>query len=200
MSGMTNITWSTIKFPREFVAETASYSKEKNWRSSSEFIVAAVRYIQKYNIDLHGEELFFNQTVATKLLASLEKTNNALNDFPAKIELVQRVNELKQDLSATQNNLEQCNTSSAAWKKAALSYKEEKNTALSKIEKMKGDASALEEQVKKLDMKLQAITQKVNQSLSEIEEENPMFGKEKKKLEIALATLKWILTEHEKPP
>ena len=85
---MANTTWSTIKFPREFVAEMAGYSKDSDWRSSSEFIMAAARYVQKYQIDLHGEDSFFHQTVATQLIYSLEKTSKALSEFPEKIELI----------------------------------------------------------------------------------------------------------------
>ena len=192
---MTNMTWSTIKFPREFVAEMASLSKDNGWRSSSEFIMAAARYVQKYQIDLHGEDSFFHQTVATQLIYSLEKTSKALSEFPEKIELIQRVNELELNLSASQDNLEQCNKAFAAWKKAALSLKAEKETSQVEMEKMKSEVSTLTEQAKKLDTLLQAIHQKVNQSLYEIENENSMFGKEGKRLGIALVTLRWIVSD-----
>ena len=192
---MANTTWSTIKFPREFVAEMAGYSKDSDWRSSSEFIMAAARYVQKYQIDLHGEETFFHQTVATRLLESLENTYEALNGFPEKIGLIQRVKELELNLSTSQDNLKQCNKAFASWKKAALSLKAEKETAQAEMEKVKSEVSTLTEQEKKLDTLLQAIHQKVNQSLYEIENENSMFGKEGKRLGIALETLRWIVSD-----
>lgn len=192
---MANTTWSTIKFPREFVAEMAGYSKDSDWRSSSEFIMAAARYVQKYQIDLHGEETFFHQTIATRLLESLENTYEVFNGFPDKIELIQRVKELELNLSTSQDNLAQCNKAFAAWKKAALSLKAEKETAQAEIEKMKSEVSTLTEQAKKLDTLLQAIRQKVNRSLYEIENENSIFGKEGKRLGIALETLRWIVSD-----
>lgn len=192
--------WSTIKFPHEFVSMTSQFAKENGWHSSSEFIIAATEYIRKYGINLHGELSPFIQTDISILVEKLHGTTEALKDIPGRLQLVQQYNTLRVELMTSRKDLARNKSSLSAWKKEAETQKSEKFQIQGELENKKEELAVEKNRVAVQEDKLKVIIQKVGQCLQKIESEKSFWGKYKKKLNIALATLKWILTEHEKPP
>ena len=190
--------WSTIKFPHDFVANISAYSKENGWKSSCEFIMAAVDFIHKFNLDLHGELPKDCQTDVVFLIDAMRIVVNKLNEFPIKANLIQQVNQLKADLSSTQKELDKSNKANSSWQKTNDSLKAEKQDALDELEKQKLEVSRLTAMTKTQDERLQSITLKVNDTLQQINSENSSwgrFGVDGKKLAIALETLRWVASE-----
>lgn len=195
--------WSTIKFPREFVAEISAYSKENGWKSSCEFIMAAIDFIHKFDLDLHGELPLDCQTDVVFLIDVMKIVVNKLNEFPDKANLIQQVNQLKADLSSTQKELDKSNKANSSWQKTNDSLKAEKQDALDELQRQKQEVSRLMAMTKTQDERLQSITLKVNDTLQQIEAENSSwgrFGVDRKKLAIALETLRWVTSETSNPP
>ena len=190
--------WSTIKFPHDFVADISAYSKENGWKSSCEFIMAAVDFIHKFNLDLHGELPKDCQTDVVFLIDAMKIVVNKLNEFPNKANLIQQVNQLKAELSSTQKELDKSNKANSSWQKTNDSLKAEKQDALDELEKQKLEVSRLTAMTKTQDERLQSITLKVNDTLQQINAENSSwgrFGVDGKKLAIALETLRWVASE-----
>ena len=206
--------WSTIKFPHDFVADISAYSKENGWKSSCEFIMAAVDFIHKFNLDLHGELPRSCQTDVVFLIDAMKIVVNKLNEFPDKANLIQQVNQLKADLSSTQKELDKSNKANSSWQKTNDSLKKEKKNALDEMgrqeqvaldesERQKQEVSRLTALTKTQDERLQSITLKVNETLQQINAENSswgLFGVDGKKLAIALETLRWVASETAKTP
>jgi hypothetical protein len=195
--------WSTIKFPHDFVANISAYSKENGWKSSCEFIMAAVDFIHKFNLDLHGELPRSCQTDVVFLIDAMKIVVNKLNEFPDKANLIQQVNQLKADLSSTQKELDKSNKANSSWQKTNDSLKAEKQDALDELEKQRQEVSRLTAMTKTQDERLQSITLKVNDTLQQINAENSSwgrFGVDGKKLAIALETLRWVTSETSNPP
>ena len=191
---------STIKFPQEFVKDTSLFAKENGWHSSSEFIIAAIEYIRKNGINLHGELSPFIQTDISFLVEKLRGTTEALKDIPERLLLIRQNNTLKMELMTSQKDLARNKSSLSAWKNEAETQKSEKFQIQGKFENKKEELAVEKNRVAVREDKLKAINQKVGQCLQEIENENSFMGKDKKKLDLALTTLKWILAQHEKPP
>ena len=194
--------WSTIKFPHDFVADISAYSKENGWKSSCEFIMAAVDFIHKFNLDLHGELPKDCQTDVVFLIDAMKIVVNKLNEFPNKVNLIQQVNQLKADLSSTQKELDKSNKANSSWQKTNDSLKAEKQDALDELEKQRQEVSRLMALTKTQDERLQSITLKVNDTLQQINAENSSwgrFGVDGKKLAIALETLRWVTSETSNP-
>ncbi len=195
--------WSTIKFPHDFVASISAYSKENGWKSSCEFIMAAVDFIHKFDLDLHGELPKDCQTDVVFLIDAMKIVVNKLNEFPDKANLIQQVNQLKADLLSTQKELDKSNKANSSLQKTNDSLETEKHDALDELEKQKLEVSRLRDMTKNNDEKLQSITLKVNDTLQQIEGENSFLGRigmDGKKLAIALETLRWVASETSKPP
>ena len=195
--------WSTIKFPHDFVAKISAYSKENGWKSSCEFIMAAVDFIHKFNLDLHGELPKDCQTDVVFLIDARRIVVNKLNEFPDKANLIQQVNQLKADLSSTQKELDKSNKANSSWQKTNDSLKTERQDALDELEKQRQEVSRLMALTKTQDERLQSITVKVNDTLQQINAENSSwgrFGVDGKKLAIALETLRWVTSETSNPP
>ena len=194
--------WSTIKFPHDFVADISAYSKENGWKSSCEFIMAAVDFIHKFNLDLHGELPRSCQTDVVFLIDAMKIVVNKLNEFPIKANLIQQVNQLKADLSSTQKELDKSNKANSSWQKTNDSLKAEKRDALDELEKQRHEVSRLMALTLTQDERLQSITLKVNDTLQQINAENSSwgrFGVDGKKLAIALETLRWVASETSNP-
>lgn len=194
--------WSTIKFPHDFVADISAYSKENGWKSSCEFIMAAVDFIHKFNLDLHGELPKDCQTDVVFLIDAMRIVVNKLNEFPNKANLIQQVNQLKADLSSTQKELDKSNKANSSWQKTNDSLKAEKQDALDELEKQRQEVSRLMALTKTQDERLQSITLKVNDTLQQINAENSSwgrFGVDGKKLAMALETLRWVASETSHP-
>ncbi len=194
--------WSTIKFPHDFVANISAYSKENGWKSSCEFIMAAVDFIHKFNLDVHGELPRSCQTDVVFLIDAMKIVVNKLNEFPDKANLIQQVNQLKADLSSTQKELDKSNKANSSWQKTNDSLKAEKQDALDELEKQRQEVSRLMALTMTQDERLQSITVKVNETLQQINAENSLwgrFGVDGKKLAIALETLRWVASETSNP-
>lgn len=194
--------WSTIKFPHDFVANISAYSKENGWKSSCEFIMAAVDFIHKFNLDLHGELPRSCQTDVVFLIDAMRIVVNKLNEFPDKANLIQQVNQLKADLSSTQKELDKSNKANSSWQKTNDSLKAEKQDALDELEKQRQEVSRLMALTMTQDERLQSITLKVNDTLQQINAENSSwgrFGVDGKKLAMALETLRWVTSETSNP-
>ena len=194
--------WSTIKFPHDFVANISAYSKENGWKSSCEFIMAAVDFIHKFNLDLHGELPKDCQTDVVFLIDAMRIVVNKLNEFPNKANLIQQVNQLKAELSSTQKELDKSNKANSSWQKTNDSLKVEKQDALDELEKQRQEVSRLMALTKTQDERLQSITLKVNDTLQQINAENSSwgrFGVDGKKLAMALETLRWVASETSHP-
>lgn len=194
--------WSTIKFPHDFVANISAYSKENGWKSSCEFIMAAVDFIHKFNLDLHGELPRSCQTDVVFLIDAMKIVVNKLNEFPDKANLIQQVNQLKADLSSTQKELDKSNKANSSWQKTNDSLKAEKQDALDELEKQRQEVSRLMALTMTQDERLQSITLKVNDTLQQINAENSSwgrFGVDGKKLAIALEALRWVTSETSNP-
>ena len=206
--------WSTIKFPRKFVADTAAYSRENGWKSSSEFIMAAIDFIHKFNLDLHGELPQGCQTDVAFLTQAMSIVANKLNEFPDKADLIKHVNKLTADLTSMQTDRDKTLKANLSWKKAYDSLNTEKQNALNEMAKQKQEildelgkqkleVSRLTGLTNNQDEKLQSITDKVNETLQQIEGDNSFLGRigmDGKKLAIALETLRWVASETSKPP
>ena len=217
--------WSTIKFPREFVADISAYSKENGWKSSCEFIMAAYAFIYKNELDLHGELPPESQTDIIYLTKAISAVANILQEFPDKADLIQQVNQLKVDLSSTQKDLDKALKANSSWKKAYDTLKEDNQKALADVKKQRQDALAVIEKQKQdalteidsqkqevsrlTDMTnkqaeiLQSITSKANETVQKIEDENSSWGRfgiDGKKLAVALETLRWIAEEVSQDP
>ena len=171
MDNSTKQTWSTIKFPKEFVCEIGSYSKENGWNSSSEFLIAAKKYVLKYQIDLHGESSPFTQTIASQMFEYLKSVSEALKTIPERIKMAEEINQLKIDLIQTRNDLERVKKSQTAWKKEADTQKGQKDAALAGQEKQRQDIYILKEKVQALETFLHNISCSVKDSIQEIKEE-----------------------------
>ena len=194
--------WSTIKFPHDFVANISAYSKENGWKSSCEFIMAAVDFIHKFNLDLHGELPRSCQTDVVFLIDAMRIVVNKLNEFPDKANLIQQVNQLKADLSSTQKELDKSNKANSSWQKTNDSLKTERQDALDELEKQRQEVSRLMALTMTQDERLQSITLKVNDTLQQINAENSSwgrFGVDGKKLAIALEALRWVTSEASNP-
>lgn len=194
--------WSTIKFPHDFVAKISAYSKENGWKSSCEFIMAAVDFIHKFNLDLHGELPKDCQTDVVFLIDAMRIVVNKLNEFPDKANLIQQVNQLKADLSSTQKELDKSNKANSSWQKTNDSLKTERQDALDELEKQRQEVSRLMALTMTQDERLQSITLKVNDTLQQINAENSSwgrFGVDGKKLAIALEALRWVTSETSHP-
>ena len=194
--------WSTIKFPHDFVANISAYSKENGWKSSCEFIMAAVDFIHKFNLDLHGELPKDCQTDVVFLIDAMKIVVNKLNEFPIKANLIQQVNQLKADLSSTQKELDKSNKANSSWQKTNDSLKAEKQDALDELEKQRQEVSRLMALTMTQDERFQSITVKVNETLQQINAENSSwgrFGVDGKKLAMALETLRWVASETSNP-
>ena len=194
--------WSTIKFPHDFVAKISAYSKENGWKSSCEFIMAAVDFIHKFNLDLHGELPKDCQTDVVFLIDAMRIVVNKLNEFPDKANLIQQVNQLKADLSSTQKELDKSNKANSSWQKTNDSLKTERQDALDELEKQRQEVSRLMALTMTQDERLQSITLKVNDTLQQINAENSSwgrFGVHGKKLAIALEALRWVTSETSNP-
>ena len=194
--------WSTIKFPHDFVANISAYSKENGWKSSCEFIMAAVDFIHKFNLDLHGELPRSCQTDVVFLIDAMRIVVNKLNEFPDKANLIQQVNQLKADLSSTQKELDKSNKANSSWQKTNDSLKAERQDALDELEKQRQEVSRLMALTMTQDERLQSITLKVNETLQQINAENSSwgrFGVDGKKLAMALETLRWVASETSNP-
>ena len=194
--------WSTIKFPHDFVADISAYSKENGWKSSCEFIMAAVDFIHKFNLDLHGELPRSCQTDVVFLIDAMKIVVNKLNEVPDKANLIQQVNQLKADLSSTQKELDKSNKANSSWQKSNDSLKTEKQDALDELERQRQEVSRLTAMTKTQDERLQSITLKVNDTLQQINAENSswgLFGVDGKKLAIALEALRWVTSETSNP-
>lgn len=200
MDNSTKQTWSTIKFPKEFVCEIGSYSKENGWNSSSEFLIAAKKYVLKYQIDLHGESSPFTQTIASQMFEYLKSVSEALKTIPERIKMAEEINQLKIDLIQTRNDLERVKKSLAAWKTEALTQKGQKKAALENQEKLRKDVSTITEKAQILESLLNNISGNVKNSLQELETEKSWWRRQSKKLRMAVATLEWILSEADHPP
>lgn len=200
MDNSTKQTWSTIKFPKEFVCEIGSYSKENGWNSSSEFLIAAAKYVLKYQIDLHGESSPFTQTTASQMFEYLKSVSEALKTIPERIKMAEEINQLKIDLIQTRNDLERVKKSQTAWKKEAETQKGQKNAALEEQEKLKKDVSILTEKTEFFETKFQKITDQIRNCFKELENEKSRWRGQSKKLRMAIATLEWILSETDHPP
>ena len=206
--------WSTIKFPRDFVADISAYSKENGWKSSCEFIMAAYAFIYKNELDLHGELPPESQTDIIYLTKAISAVANILQEFPDKADLIQQVNQLKVDLSSTQKDLDKALKANSSWKKAYDTLKEVNQKALADVEKQKQDAlteiDSQKQEVSKLtDMTnkqgeiLRSISSKANETVQKIEDENSSWGRfgiDGKKLAFALETLRWIAEEVSQNP
>ena len=194
--------WSTIKFPHDFVANISAYSKENGWKSSCEFIMAAVDFIHKFNLDLHGELPKDCQTDVVFLIDAMKIVVNKLNEFPNKANLIQQVNQLKAELSSTQKELDKSNKANSSWQKTNDSLKAEKQDALDELEKQRQEVSRLMALTMTQDERFQSITVKVNETLQQINAENSSwgrFGVDGKKLAMALETLRWVTSETSHP-
>ena len=194
--------WSTIKFPHDFVASISAYSKENGWKSSCEFIMAAVDFIHKFDLDLHGELPKDCQTDVVFLIDAMKIVVNKLNEFPIKANLIQQVNQLKADLSSTQKELDKSNKANSSWQKTNDSLKKERQDALDELEKQRQEVSRLMALTMTQDERLQSITVKVNDTLQQINAENSSwgrFGVDGKKLAAALETLRWVASETSNP-
>ncbi len=194
--------WSTIKFPRDFVTDISAYSKENGWKSSCEFIMAAIDFIHKFHLDLHGELPQECQTDVAFLIDAMKIVVNKLNEFPDKANLIQQVSQLKADLSSTQKELDKSNKANSSWQKTNDSLKTERQDALDELEKQKQEVSRLMALTKTQDERLQSITLKVNDTLQQINADNSSwgrFGVDGKKLAIALETLRWVTSETSNP-
>ena len=202
MARKTNKTiWSTIKFPQDFVADISAYSKENGWKSSCEFIMAAMDFIRKHDLDLHGELPPNCQTTVNLLANAMMLVVDMLNEFPEKTQLIQQVNQLKADLSSIQKDLEKSNKDNNSWKKAHDTLKQEKQFALDEIEKQKLEVARLMAMTKGQDERLRSISLRANETLQQINAENSSwgrFGVDGKKLAIALETLRWVASEASK--
>ena len=194
--------WSTIKFPHDFVASISAYSKENGWKSSCEFIMAAIDFIHKFDLNLHGELPKDCQTDVVFLIDAMRIVVNKLNEFPNKANLIQQVNQLKADLSSTQKELDKSNKANSSWQKTNDSLKAERQDALDELEKQRQEVSRLMALTMTQDERLQSITLKVNETLQQINAENSSwgrFGVDGKKLAIALETLRWVASETSNP-
>ena len=207
------------------MADTAAYSRENGWKSSSEFIMAAIDFIHKFNLDLHGELPQGCQTDVAFLTQAMSIVANKLNEFPDKADLIKHVNKLTADLTSMQTDRDKALKANQSWKNAYDSLKAKKQDALDELERQK--QAALDEMAKQKqeamdelgkqklevsrltgltnnqDEKLQSITDKVNDTLQQIEGENSFLGRigmDGKKLAIALETLRWVASETSKPP
>ena len=206
--------WSTIKFPRKFVADTAAYSRENGWKSSCEFIMAAIDFIYKFNLDLHGELPQECQTDVVFLTQAMSFVANKLNEFPDKADLIRQVSKLTADLTSMQTDRDKALKANQSWKKAYDSLNTEKQNALNEMAKQKLETldelgkqklevSRLTGLTKNQEEKLQSITDKVNETLQQIEGDNSFLGRigmDGKKLAIALETLRWVASATSKPP
>ena len=195
--------WSTIKFPKKFVTGVSAYSKKKGWKSSCEYIMAAMDFIYKHDLDLHGELPPECQTTVTLLDNAMKMVADMLGEFPEKAELIQQVNKLTADLASMQTDRDKAVKAIHSWRKAYDSLKAEKQEALDEMERQKQEVSRLTGLTIYQDGRLQSVTDKVNETLRQIEGENSFlgrFGMDGKRYAIALETLRWVASETAKSP
>ena len=192
--------WSTIKFPREFVSDLATFSRANGWKSSSEYIMATVRYARKYQIDLHGEDSTFHQTTATQMLVIMKSVSESLKGIPERMQLTMENNQLKVELMVAQKDISQLKKAQVGWKQEADIQMGAKNEALEKIDNLQHDVSIQTERANHLDSKLHEITEKVKNCLLQIEDEKPIWRRQSKRLRKAIIILNWIISEVNPPP
>lgn len=195
--------FSTIKFPRGFVSDTSSFSKKNGWRNSCEFIMAATEYVRRHSINLHEELPQFLRTTSEILLERMVEVTDTLCKFPERVDLLAQVVKLKADLSFSEKELEMSRKAIASWKKTLNDQRERTSRLVGEMNKQKADISRMSEASNTLAQILRSIAEKANDSVHQIEDDNSLLGKiglDRKKLDIALETLKWVASEADQTP